>query len=92
VHVRNTGARVGTAVLQVYGGYVTSAYVRPAARLVGFARAVLDAGAGAWVAVPVDLSMLDVRVDGRMRREPGTVRLRVAFDATDAGVVTEVSV
>jgi len=41
--------------------------------------------------VPVDLSMLDVRVDGRMHREPGTVRLRIAFDATDPGVVTEVS-
>jgi len=26
-----------------------------------------------------------------MHREPGTVRLRVAFDATDPGVVTEIS-
>ena len=56
------------------------------------ARAALEPGAGARVAVPVDLAMLDVRVDGRMHREPGTVRLRVAFDAADPGVTTEVSV
>jgi beta-glucosidase len=92
VHVRNTGPRDGVTVVQVYGSYVTSAYERPAARLVGFARVELPAGAGTHVAVPVDLSMLDVRVDGRMHREPGTVRLRVAFDAADSGVVTELSV
>jgi beta-glucosidase len=91
VHVRNTGPRTATAVVQVYGSYLTSAYERPAARLVGFARTELEPGRGARVAVPVDLSMLDVRVDGRMHREPGTVRLRIAFDATDPGVVTEVS-
>ena len=92
VHVRNTGARTGTAVVQVYGSYLTSGYARPAARLVGFARTDLEPGRGGRVAVPVDLSMLDVRVHGGMHREPGTVRLRVAFDATDPGVVTEVSV
>jgi hypothetical protein len=59
---------------------------------VGFARAALDAGRGAHVAVPIDLAMLDVRVDGAMHREPGTVRLRVAFDAADPGVVAEVGV
>jgi beta-glucosidase-like glycosyl hydrolase len=91
VHVRNTGVRAGTAVVQVYGGYATSAYERPAWRLVGFARVELEAGRGARVAVPVDLAMLDVRVDGAMHREPGTVRLRVAFDATDPGVMTEIS-
>jgi hypothetical protein len=92
VHVRNTGTRAGTAVVQVYGSYLTSAYERPAARLVGFARSELESGRGGRVAVPVDLSMRDVRVDGRMHREPGSVRLRIAFDATDPGVVTEVSV
>ena len=80
--------------VQVYGGYVTSAYERPASRLVGFARVRARARRTARTsAVPVDLAMLDVRVDGRMHREPGTVRLRVAFDAADPGVdVTEVSV
>jgi beta-glucosidase len=92
VHVRNTGARAGTAVVQVYGGYLTSAHERPEWRLVGFVRATLDAGDGARVAVPIDLSMLDVRSGGRMHREAGTVRLRVAFDAADRGVVTEVGV
>jgi beta-glucosidase len=92
VHLRNRGARDGIAVVQVYGSYATSAYERPASRLVGFARAEIAAGAGAHVAVPLDLTMLDVRVDGAMHREPGTVRLRVAFDALDPGVVTTVSV
>ena len=92
MHVRNTGPRAGTAVLQVYGGYETSAYERPASRLVGFARVELEPGHGTHVAVPVDLGTLDVRVDGRMHREPGTVRLRVAFDAADPGVVVPISV
>ena len=92
VHVRNTGRRPGTAVIQVYAGYETSAYERPAARLVGFTRTELDAGSGAHVAVPIDLALLDVRVDGAMHREPGTVRLRVAFDAADPGIETTLSV
>ena len=44
------------------------------------------------MAVPLDLAMLDVRVDGAMHREPGTVRLRVAFDAADPGQVVSISV
>jgi beta-glucosidase len=91
-HVRNTGRRAGTAVVQVYGSYETSAYLRPAARLVGFARVELEPGHGTHVGIPVDLGALDVRADGAMHREPGTVRLRIAFDATDPGVVVPVSV
>ena len=91
VHVRNTGARAGATVVQVYASYATSAYERPASRLVGFFRVELDAGHGTHVAVPIDLGMLDVRVDGAMHREPGTVRLRVAFDAADPGHVVTVS-
>ncbi len=91
VHVRNTGARTGATVVQVYASYATSAYERPASRLVGFFRVELAAGHGTHVAVPIDLGMLDVRVDGAMHREPGTVRLRVAFDAADPGQVVTVS-
>ena len=91
VHVRNTGTRAGATVVQVYGSYATSAYERPPARLVGFARVELDAGHGTHVAVPVALDLLDVRVDGAMHREPGTVRLRVGFDAADPGQVLSVS-
>jgi beta-glucosidase len=92
VHVRNTGTRDGATVVQVYGSYATSAYERPASRLVGFLRVQVDAGHGTHVAVPIDLAMLDVRLDGTMHREPGTVRLRVAFDAADPGQVVNVSV
>ena len=38
--------------------------------------------------MPVDLRMLDVRVDGAMVREPGTVILRAAFHADDPGLTT----
>jgi beta-glucosidase len=90
VHVTNVGSRRGAAVVQVYGGYEDSAFDRPHWRLVGFARTELDAGDGGRVAVPVDLRMLDVRIDGAMVRERGRVRLRAAFHAADPGVVTTV--
>ncbi len=92
VHVTNQGTRSGTAVVQVYGAYESSALERPASRLVGFARIELDGGRGGRVAVPVDWRMLDVRVDKRMVREAGRVRLRAGFHAADPGVVTTVDV
>ncbi len=89
VTVLNASPREAVAVVQVYAGYEESAYERPASRLVGFARRVLPAGSGPeTVTVPMDLRMLDVRVDGAMVREPGRVVLRAAFHADDPGVVT----
>jgi beta-glucosidase len=88
VEVHNLGPRAGATVVQVYAGYDGSAYERPASRLVGFARVEIPAGARAKVSVPIDLRMLDVRVDGEMRREPGAVRVRAAFHADDPGVTT----
>ncbi len=85
VTVVNSGTRDAATVVQVYGGYETSAYERPASRLVGFARVEIAAGASTAVRVPVDLRMLDVRVDGAMVREPGPIRLRAAFHADDPG-------
>ncbi len=90
--VTNTGARAGSTVVQVYAGYRDSAYERPPWRLVGFRRVELPAGAGLHCEIPVDLRMLDVRVDGAMVREPGTVTLRGAFHAADLGVSAEVTV
>ncbi|MGZ4795100.1 MAG: beta-glucosidase [Acidimicrobiia bacterium] len=86
VGVANTGGRDGVTVVQVYAGYETSAYERPAWRLVGFRRVELGQGGRVHVEVPVDLRMLEVRVDGAMVREPGAVVVRAAFDASDPGV------
>ena len=92
VRVSNTGARTGAAVVQVYAGYPDSAYTRPRWRLIGFARTEVDAGADAVVEIAVDLRMLEVRVNGEMRRESGRIELRAAFHADDPGLTTTVTV
>ena len=92
VRVTNTGSRDGAAVVQVYGGYERSELERPRCRLVGFTRAELGVGISSEITVPVDLRMLDVRVDGAMVREPGRITLRAAFDADDPGITTTLRV
>jgi len=92
VAVANTGARDGAAVVQIYASYADSAYERPRARLVGFRRVELGRDREMHVEVPIDLRMIDVRVDGAWVREAGTVTLRAAFDAHDPGVTTAVTV
>ncbi len=92
VEVANSGPRAGAAVVQIYAGYQQSGYVRPQSRLVGFTRVELAAGETAVVEIPIDLRMLDVRVDGAMWREPGVVELRAAFHAADPGLAATVTV
>ena len=92
VKVVNVGPRDGATVVQIYAGYEDSAYERPSSRLVGFVRVEIPVGVAVDVAVRVDLRMLDVRVDGKMVREPGLVWLRAAFHADDPGLVTTVTV
>lgn len=82
--LRNSSARDGDEVIQVYGARPGSAHERPPWRLVGFARISVPAGGEAEVLVPIDRAALDVRRDGRWLREPGPLRLRVARDARDA--------
>jgi beta-glucosidase len=53
VTVRNTGARRGREVVQLYASRADSAVARPALWLVGFA--VVDAGAGEEVTVTIDV-------------------------------------
>ncbi len=86
VAVRNTGDRDGTHVVQVYGSVLDSAHERPRRRLVGFARVDVAAGAAATVDVPIDLRVLDVRVDGAMRREDAAIALVAASHADDDGI------
>ena len=92
VEVTNSGLRAAATVVQIYASYQQSVYARAQSRLVGFARIELTAGETAVVEIPIDLRMLDVRVDGAMWREPGVVELRAAFDAAEAGLTTTVTV
>ena len=85
--VANTGSRTGTTVVQVYGGVADSAFERAAKRLVGFAKVRLEAGANAEVAVPINRSVLDVRVDGSWVTEDCPIQLSVGFDAASARAI-----
>ena len=58
-----------------------SAYERPPRRLVGFTKVGLDAGSEVEVEIPVNLSLLDVRIDGSWFREDLPVEWAIGFDA-----------
>ena len=92
VSVANVGGRAGATVLQIYAGYETSAYDRPRSRLVGFTRRYLMVGEAASCSVPIDLRMLEVRLDQLMVREPGTIILRASFHAGDPGLSTPLEI
>ena len=81
VTVANTGRRTGATVVQVYGGVPGSAYERPPRRLVGFTKVRLDAGSEVEVEIPVNRSLLDVRIDGSWLREDLPVEWAIGFDA-----------
>ncbi|ABW12600.1 glycoside hydrolase family 3 domain protein [Parafrankia sp. EAN1pec] len=97
--VRNTGARAGDEVVQLYFSDQATGVTRPAQELVGFTRLSLDAGAAATVAFTVPMSQLGyVALDGGFVLEPGPIqilagsssddiRLRGSFDV--AGKVAE---
>ena len=87
VELKNTGARAGTTVLQVYGSVPDSEYERPPQRLVGFQRVAAGPGAIVSVEIPLDFAQLDVRVDGKWLRESAAPRWCVALHAGDPGIV-----
>jgi len=78
VTVRNTGARAGTDVVQLYAHDVVASVTRPVAQLLGYARVALEPGQEARVAFRVPTPRLAFS-DRRMRRvvEPGAVDLWV---------------
>lgn len=87
VTVTNTGSRTGSTVVQVYGSVPESAHIRPAKRLVGFAKVTLDAGASSSISIPLDRTMLHVRVDGAWVDEDAPVQLHVGLDAYSSSPV-----
>ena len=84
VTVANTGTRSGSTVVQVYGSVPGSAHQRPTKRLVGFAKVHLDAAESTEAAIPVDRSLLDLRIGGAWLREDLPVEYAIGFDAAAA--------
>ncbi|MDM7891245.1 glycoside hydrolase family 3 N-terminal domain-containing protein [Curtobacterium sp. RHCKG28] len=83
VTVRNTGARDGAEVVQLYGHVRHASVTRPVAQLLGYAR--VEVGAGESVRVRFDVpAQRFAFTDRAMRKvvEPGDVEVWVASDAS----------
>ncbi|MFD3455513.1 beta-glucosidase [Streptomyces sp. NPDC058691] len=82
--VRNTGARAGSEVVQVYLHDPVASVVQPVQRLVGYLRLPLEAGESTRVrvTVPADVAAFTGR-DGRRVVEPGALELRLAASSAD---------
>jgi beta-glucosidase len=90
ITVRNTGARNGADVVQLYAADPVASVTRPTTQLIGFARVDLASGASAAVSFTVHSDRLSFT--GRTLErivEPGEVRFRVGTAAdTFAGPVS----
>ncbi|MEV0406868.1 glycoside hydrolase family 3 N-terminal domain-containing protein [Actinoallomurus sp. NPDC050550] len=84
VRVRNTGARAGAEVVQLYAGDPVAEVSRPVRWLLGFAKVALDPGAGAEVRFEVDTDRLAFTgLDGFRIVEPGQILLRAGSSSLD---------
>jgi beta-glucosidase len=85
VRVKNTGARPGTTVVQVYSGALPAPVDTPKAKLVGFAKVHLERGAEQTVTIPVErrlLSYWDEKGD-KWVTPKGKVEVAVGFSSED---------
>ena len=90
--IRNTGARAGTAVPQLYVRDVLASVVRPVKELKGFARVTLDPGAAARVTLRVPSDMLGFTgPEGGRIVEPGDFELMVGASSADIRLETRVT-
>lgn len=87
VRVRNTGARSGTDVVQVYLADPVASVVRPVQRLLGFARVDLEPGESVdlSISVPADLTSFTGR-DGHRIVEPGDIVIGLGASSSDIRV------
>lgn len=91
--VRNTGARTGVVVPQLYLHDELASIAQPVLALRRFARRTLPPGTSEqvqWTIGPNDLALLDV--DRRQVVEPGSFRLVVGTSARDARLTGRLSV
>ncbi|MYX17165.1 glycosyl hydrolase [Streptomyces sp. SID8374] len=90
--VRNTGARAGVEVVQVYLHDPVASVVQPVQRLIGYVRLDLDPGRVARVCmtVPADLASFTGR-EGHRIVEPGDLELRLGASSTDTRLTARVT-
>ncbi|WP_267717114.1 beta-glucosidase family protein [Streptomyces sp. CoH17] len=90
--VRNTGARSGTEVVQLYLHDPVASVVQPVQRLVGYARVALEPGETRRlrVTVPADLASF-TGLDGRRVVEPGELNIRVAASSAEPRLTARIT-
>ncbi|MEU1471943.1 glycoside hydrolase family 3 N-terminal domain-containing protein [Streptomyces sp. NPDC005761] len=87
VTVRNTGERDGAEVVQLYLHDPVAQTTRPQARLIGYARVPLAAGAAARVRFRFHADLASFTgIAGRRVVEPGALELRLATSSDEAGI------
>jgi beta-glucosidase len=93
VHLRNTGRRTGTEVIQVYIGRLPGV-TSPVRKLAGFRKVELRPGRGAWVRVDIDRRAFSYWDSARDRwvTPRGLVPVYVGASATDIRLVGAVRV
>ena len=84
----NTGDRAGSTVVFVDAGLPVSAHLRPAHRLIGFARVDALAGETTTATIDLDWSMTDLRIDGDWLTEPGEYVVTVGQFAGDPAAIS----
>lgn len=85
--VRNTGDRAGTEVVQLYVHDPVAQTTRPEARLIGYARVPLAAGAAARVRFRFHADLVSFTgIGGRRVVEPGDLELRLAASSATADI------
>ena len=88
----NTGARVGSTVVQVYVGDIAASVPRPVKELKGFAKVMLAAGESREVKVALDPRAFAFFVAGGWRVEAGVFAISVGFSAVDLRLRAEIDV
>jgi beta-glucosidase len=93
VDVRNTGARTGDEVVQLYVRDVAASLTRPVKELRGFARIVLEPGESRTVTFGLAAEQLAfVDTPGRWLVEPGVFRLMAGTSSADLPLEAELHV
>jgi beta-xylosidase len=89
--VRNTGARAGTEVVQLYLHDPVASVVQPVQRLIGYVRVDLAPGRAARVRarVPADLASF-TGLDATRVVEPGELELRLSASSSDPRLTARV--
>jgi len=89
--VRNTGARPGREVVQVYASRPDSAVERPARWLAGFAAVDADPGETVTVGILIPERAFQHWSDGAWTLEPGTFTLSVGSSSASLPLTSTVT-